>query len=277
MPANARSNLAIRLATAAVGLPVILGVLYVAPAWAFYAMALAAALVGVWEFFSMTHPGDPVARAIGVALAGAASLAVYTFSADARVLLAVMAVVPAAGPLLVLTRVRPIETAALRASAIGFGPLFIGLPLTLLALVRRNYGAGGSGAVLLALGLAWFADTGAYFAGRGFGKHKLYAAVSPNKTVEGSIGGLLASVVWALVASATYLQHRLPFEHAVPLSLTGGLLGQAGDLGESLIKRSAGVKDSGTIVPGHGGVLDRIDAVLMTSTVVFLYVQWAWT
>ncbi|HEV3191085.1 MAG TPA: phosphatidate cytidylyltransferase, partial [Polyangiaceae bacterium] len=100
--------------------------------------------------------------------------------------------------------------------------------------------------------------------------------VSPNKTVEGAIGGLAASVFWAALASQSYLRGALPLAHAVPLSIAGGLLGQAGDLGESLLKRSTGVKDSGAIVPGHGGILDRVDALIATSVVVFLDAQWAW-
>jgi phosphatidate cytidylyltransferase len=121
--------------------------------------------------------------------------------------------------------------------------------------------------------LAWFGDTGGYFAGRFLGKHKLYPAVSPKKTVEGSLGGLAGSVVGALWASFGYLP-SLPVAHAVPLAIVAGALGQAGDLGESLIKRSTGVKDSGQIVPGHGGILDRVDALIVTSSVVFLYTLW---
>src|SRR6202044_2759789 len=121
-----------------------------------------------------------------------------------------------------------------------------------------------------AIGLAWFADTGAYFAGRFLGKHKLYEAVSPKKTVEGAIGGLIASVVWALLGSFFFLRGMLPVAHAIPLALAAGAFGQAGDLAESLLKRSTGVKDSGAIVPGHGGILDRVDALLLTSAIVYL-------
>jgi phosphatidate cytidylyltransferase len=132
----------------------------------------------------------------------------------------------------------------------------------------------GSGLVLLALGLAWFADTGAYFAGRFLGKHKLYEAVSPKKTIEGAVGGLLASVAWALLAVFWFLRGSLPLSHAIPLALVAGALGQAGDLGESLLKRSTGVKDSGAILPGHGGIMDRLDAVIVTSLAVYLYSAW---
>ncbi len=270
------SNLALRFATAIVAVPVILGLVFAAPPWAFYLLVLPASLVGVHELLAMTHPNDRVSRAVGVVISAATSLAVYLRPDDPRTLLAVVVAVPLMGPLVTLARLGPLETAALRACALGFAPLFVVVPLTLLAVMRETLGGAGSGAVLLALGLAWFADTGAYFAGRLLGRHKLYASVSPNKTVEGAVGGLVASVVWAALASLTYLRHVLPLAHVPVLGLVAGALGQAGDLGESLLKRSTGVKDSGALVPGHGGVLDRVDAVLATTVVVYLYAQWVW-
>jgi phosphatidate cytidylyltransferase len=271
------SNLAARLATAAIGVPVILGILYAAPPWAFYLLVLAASLVGVRELFAMTHQHDRVAQWAGVVLSGAASLTVYVRPEDPHALLIVLVVPPIAGLLITLARLAPIETAALRAFALGIGPLLVVVPLTLLAVMRRGSGDRGPGSVLLALGLAWFADTGAYFAGRFLGRHKLYEAVSPKKTVEGSIGGLFASVVWAVLGAVSFFR-AIPVLHAVALGVVAGALGQAGDLGESLLKRSTGVKDSGHIVPGHGGILDRVDALIMTTVVVFFYWRcFGWT
>ncbi|MDP9034145.1 MAG: phosphatidate cytidylyltransferase [Myxococcota bacterium] len=269
------SNLALRLATAFVGLPIVLVVLYVAPPWAFFVLILAASLVGVRELYAMTHPGDSVAQGAGVLLSALAATAVYSWPEDPRVLLTVVVGVPVLGPLFTLVRLGAIETAALRACAFGFAPLFVAVPLTLLAVLRKTCGADGPGLVLLALGLGWFTDTGAYFAGRFFGRHKLYEAVSPKKTVEGAVGGLVASIVWALLGSFGFLRGTLPVAHALPLALAAGVLGQAGDLGESLLKRSTGFKDSGAIVPGHGGILDRVDAVIVTAVVVFVYWTWA--
>ena len=243
-------NLVLRFATAAVGIPVILALIFVAPPWGFYLLVLAASLVGASELFAMTHAGDRFAQGVGVLVSAVASLAVYFFPQDPRVLATLLFAVPA------------------------FGPLFVAVPLTLLAVMRKMWPDVGSGYVLLSLGLAWLADTGAYFAGRFLGRHKLYEAVSPKKTVEGAVGGLLSSILWAVVASQWYLRGTLPLLHAVPLAVVAGPLGQAGDLGESLLKRSTGVKDSGSIVPGHGGILDRVDAVIMTTIVVFLYALW---
>jgi phosphatidate cytidylyltransferase len=272
--AGGASNLALRFATAAIAVPVILYSTFIAPPVVFYGLALLAGLVGVHELLSMTHPTDGVARAVGVVVSGLASMAVYFHYDDPRVLITVMAVVPLTGPLVTLVRLGSVETAALRACALGFAPLFVTLPLTLLAALRPLMGEAGSGAILLALGLGWMADTWAYFAGRAFGRRKLYEAVSPKKTIEGAIGGLLGSVMWAVVASLWFMRRSLPLAHAVPLALVAGVLGQAGDLAESIFKRSTGVKDSGALVPGHGGVLDRVDAVLATSPVVFLYALW---
>ncbi len=272
--AGSPSNLVVRLATALVGLPVVLSILYFAPPWAFYVVVLAASLVGARELFSMTHPGDAVAQGAGVLLSAVASLVVYLGADHADALLAVLVGTPLVGLLLTLARLGAIETAALRAFAIGSGPLLVAVPLSLLGALRRNLSVAGPGAVVLALGLAWFADTGAYFAGRFAGRHKLYEAVSPKKTVEGAIGGLTASIVWAVLGTVGYLRGQLPLGHAVVLGIVAGALGQAGDLGESLLKRSTGVKDSGTIVPGHGGILDRVDALLMTTVVVFFYSRW---
>ena len=269
----AASNLAIRFATAGVGIPVILFLLYKAPPIAFFVVAFLALCVGAFELFTMTHAGDRASQAIGVALTAAVSFVVWFAGHDARAMLTTLVVVPLLGPLLTLVRLGDISTAALRACAMGFGPLFVGVPMTLLAALRRDMGDAGAGYVVMTLMFAWLADTGGYFAGRFLGKHKLYPAVSPKKTVEGAFGGLAGSVCGGLIGSFL-LVPSLPVAHAVPLALVASAFGQAGDLGESLIKRSTGVKDSGAIVPGHGGILDRVDALLMTSTVVYLYTLW---
>ena len=273
MAGNAPSNLAMRLATAAVAVPAILLLLYRGPAWGFFVMVFPAAVIGAWELFGMTHPGDRIAQAVGVLISAAASLAIYFLGHDLRVVLTMLIVIPLLGPLVTLWRLGTIETAALRACAMGFGPLFVAVPLTLLTVLRRDMESDGASYVVMTLMFAWWGDTGGYFAGRFLGKHKLYPAVSPKKTVEGSIGGLAGSLLGGLCAHFWYLP-SIPLAHVVPLALISGALGQAGDLGESLIKRSTGVKDSGAIVPGHGGILDRVDALILTTSVVYLYTLW---
>jgi phosphatidate cytidylyltransferase len=270
---SANSNLAVRIVTAAVGAPLILLLLYKGAPWGFYLLALPATLIAGWELFNMTHPGDRVSQLMGLGLTALISLATYLSNADPRILATMIICAPLAGPLLTLVRLGEMQTAALRACALGFGPLFVGIPITLLAVLRRDLGDDGPGYVVLTIMFAWFGDTGGYFAGRFLGRHKLYEAVSPKKTVEGAIGSLVGSVLGAVLAHFWFLR-SLGLDHGIPLALVAGAFGQAGDLGESVLKRSFGVKDSGAIVPGHGGILDRVDALMLTSAVTYLYSIW---
>jgi phosphatidate cytidylyltransferase len=132
---------------------------------------------------------------------------------------------------------------------------------------------GGTAWVVLAFAVTWANDTFAYFAGMLFGKHQLYQKVSPKKTWEGFAGGAVGSVLGALVIRATLLQ-ELSVPHAVLLGAGAAVLGPLGDFTESLLKRAAGVKDSGKVIPGHGGLLDRIDALLFVVPWVYLFVRW---
>ncbi len=271
----AASNLVVRVGTAVVGVPAILALLYWAPPWAFFVVVAGlGAGIGGAELFAMTHPGDKVAQAVGVLTSLAAACCMYFLSSDPRALLTLMVVLPLLGVLVPLWRLGSIPTAGLRITANCFGPLYVGGMMTTLAIMRRDQpGYDGPGFALLAFGFAWLSDTGGYFAGRLLGKHKLYEAVSPKKTIEGSIGGLAGAMAWGVVAHLWFLK-SLPLLDAVVLGCVAGFLGQLGDLGESLLKRAVGVKDSGSILPGHGGILDRVDALMLTSTVTFLYTLW---
>jgi phosphatidate cytidylyltransferase len=270
----AKSNLAVRLLTALVGAPLILALLYFGPAWGWFAFVATAAAVGAFELFSMTHAGDRPSQVVGVLLTEVVMVVLWTHGTDARVLLTLLVALPIAAMLLVLARLGDIATAATRVAANAFGPLYVGGGLAAITLLRRDAGADGPGFVVLALMLAWLSDTGGYFAGRFFGKHKLYEAVSPKKTIEGAVGGLAGATAGALLGHFTFLR-SLPLLDAVVLAIVGAAAGQAGDLGESLVKRSFGVKDSGGIVPGHGGILDRVDALLVTGSIAYGYVLWA--
>jgi phosphatidate cytidylyltransferase len=270
----AQSNLAMRFVTAFIGGPLILALLYLGPPWSWLLLVMAASLVGAIELYGMTHPGDRLAQGALACFTLGVQLVMWRWGADASVLLTLLLLLPFASMFLVLVRLGDIHTAALRVAAGAFGPLYLGGGLGALALLRRDApGGAGPGFVVLALMLSWFSDTGAYFAGRFLGKHKLYEAVSPKKTVEGALGGLFFGVVGALAGHFFYLR-SLPVLDAIGLAIAAGAMGQAGDLGESLLKRSVGVKDSGGIVPGHGGILDRVDALLVTGTMLYLYVLW---
>lgn len=269
-----RSNLALRLLTAAIAVPPLLLLLFRGPAWGFYGLVLLVAMLGASELFRMTHPADAVSRWVGVAFTAAVSLALYVAPRDPRVLLSVLLVLPVCGVLVPLVRLGDIASAGIRVMAGVAGPLYVGAQLTTLALMRRDAQASGASWVVLTLTFAWLADTGGYFFGRFLGKTKLYEAVSPKKTRAGFVGALVGAACGALVARFWYLP-ELDLTQALPLAVFAGAMGQFGDLVESLLKRSTGIKDSGSVVPGHGGILDRIDALLIVAPVVYVYLLWS--
>ena len=118
--------------------------------------------------------------------------------------------------------------------------------------------------------VTWATDTGAYYIGSRFGKHKLYQKISPKKSWEGAVGGLLSGIGMSLVCRIWFYQ-ELPLHDALGLGIVLGIVGQVGDLAESMIKRSARTKDSGGIFPGHGGVLDRVDSMLLNAPALYYY------
>jgi phosphatidate cytidylyltransferase len=268
-----KSNLTIRLLTAAVVVPPLLGLLFKGPAWGFFALVLVASAVAADELFRMTHPGDGIARGIGVLSTLGACAVTYQYSRDPRALLAMVVGITLIGLLTPLWRLGDMQTAALRTLAGVAGPFYIGSLLATLALLRRDGQNDGGNLVFMSLTFSWLADTGGYFFGRFLGKTKLYEAVSPKKTRAGFVGALVGASVGATVASLWYLP-ALPMSHALPLGLFAGAVGQLGDLVESLLKRSTGIKDSGGIVPGHGGMLDRIDALIVVSPIVYLFASY---
>ena len=148
------------------------------------------------------------------------------------------------------------------------GLVYISVPMTLLIFIAYGAGSYDPRRVFFLIFLIWAADTGAYFAGKNLGKHKLAPSISPGKTWEGWIGGALLTLVvgWA----AGYFLPDIPLGHRLVTAGVVAVFGPLGDLAESMLKRSAGVKDSGTFLPGHGGLLDRFDAFLLVLPVLAL-------
>jgi phosphatidate cytidylyltransferase len=170
-----------------------------------------------------------------------------------------------------LLRFGELTSATSRCGLMVFGVIYVAMFLTPLALLNKR--GDGQCWIFLVMTITWFSDTGAYFVGRTLGKIKLYPAISPGKSVEGAIGGLVSSIGAALLAKLWYMPF-LGWRDVLLLSLVGGTLSQLGDLVESMFKRSYGVKDSGWIIPGHGGLLDRIDALLFSTPYIFLYAHY---
>lgn len=163
---------------------------------------------------------------------------------------------------------------SLPASAVAvMGTMYVGMLAGCLIRLRNDF-AEGPKLVFFLLLVVWIGDAGAYYVGKRFGKRKLSPLISPKKTVEGFMGGITTSIICAIVISLTFFR-EFPLVHAIVVGAVLSVAGVIGDLAESMWKRSAAVKDSGTLIPGHGGFLDRFDSILFTAPI--LYVYWAFT
>jgi len=169
--------------------------------------------------------------------------------------------------LLLLPRATDPPAAWARLASAGFGVFYVGGLLAALPLLHARM---GSAWVALTIAVTFGNDTGAYFTGRALGRHKLAPAISPGKTVEGALGGLAANLAVVFTARALFMP-ALGLRDCVMIGVPAAIVGPGGDLVESLLKRAAGAKDSGRLLPGHGGILDRIDALLFVGAYVCLY------
>jgi phosphatidate cytidylyltransferase len=264
------SELGKRVIVALIGAPIVLGLIWIGDA-ALATMVAALAAVGAWEFFRIAAAGGATPMVpVGVGLAAIVPLAVH-----AQVL-GLMRIPPVAGVLAVITVLalaiwlRGVDGKPLGASSTTiFGVLYTSATLCFAYALRyHNYAVGntaGALAVIVPVVLTWASDTGAYFSGRAIGGRKLIPSVSPGKTIAGAIGAVLTSVVmtWALThwLFAPFAQLAFTPWGIVIFGVAISITAQVGDLAESLLKREAGVKDSGTLFPGHGGVLDRLDSL----------------
>jgi phosphatidate cytidylyltransferase len=279
----ALGNLAQRFLVAVVAVPILLLLLHYhrpEPTWG---VIFVASLIAMHEFFGMTLPAED--RTPALVMGAVASAAFYwldphtmTYAPHSRALagpvlagstIAIVLAVIVPG-LYYLFRFRDIPSVAGRYAATVTGIIYAGFLTTFLAFLKRVDPHQVGDTVVLVLIVAWLADTGGYFAGRFLGKAKLYEAVSPKKTWAGLWGGIAGAVVGTIVLKLLFATW-LSWVDVFAISIPGCLLGQMGDLAESLIKRSVGVKDSGSLLPGHGGILDRIDAVLFIAPYVYTY------
>ncbi len=258
-----------RWLTGIIALPVLVYAVGFSPRWLFHGFLCAAAIVGLFEFLRMTLPEVPrVLRTVSVAPViilfwwaskGSYFLLLSLFSLCAAIPVCYHIFVPAED------RADAIEQAA----RIVFGFCYVCLPLAMLVFIDR-YPAGNVWIFFL-LSVVFASDTGAFYFGRFFGKRRLHPSVSPGKTWEGAVGGMLCSLIPVYIFQAFFHVGKVSVFF---LALALAAVGQIGDLAESLLKRSCGVKDSGGILPGHGGVLDRIDGVLFAAPVLYVYLAW---
>jgi phosphatidate cytidylyltransferase len=265
--AFASRNLTKRLISAAVIVPIVLWSLLAGPAWAFPCLTGLFCVAGSYELFTLKTQ-SAVERGWGVlmtAVIGLEASAVVSMSAWLNLVL----LLACSSMLLSLAATRSAESFASSAAWLITGPLYVGAPLG--SLIALSHCANGPAWTILAMIYAFISDTACYFGGKYFGRRALCPNISPNKTLEGAVSGLVGATIGGVIAHLA-MPTQFPLLHALLLSPLAAALGQGGDLVESMIKRSAGAKDSGVLMPGHGGVLDRIDALLFTTPVVYVYV-----
>lgn len=262
-----------RSLTALIGIPVVLACVWLGGWWAFAACAFLVGL-GAYELQRMMlHEGYRPLIIISVALSLLFLIAAM-FPGQQSLLLAVGLSLALLVTFPILFFRKQLDGAVVDWSLTLAIAIYLGWPLSLILLLRGfQVGFSSSGLwwlLTLLLGV-WGFDTGAFFAGHFFGRHKLAPNISPGKTWEGVVGGLVFSVAAALLFTVRPL--GVNWLLAILLGLLVGVAATLGDLAESLIKRQTHVKDSGMIMPGHGGILDRIDSLLFAVIVVYFFAQ----
>jgi phosphatidate cytidylyltransferase len=287
-------ELARRVAVAVVGIPALLLIIYLG-GWFLAVLLAAIAVLGTLEFYRLARAGDvhpfAVAGSAGSALlvlgaASGAPVAAAQRMWNTSLLLMIVFLI-----LAVWKRAPERRPLAAAASTMA-GALLVGGSLAYVVWLREipgialgplspaDFSAAWRGTALVAFPLliTWLNDSFAYFTGRAIGRRKLLPSVSPGKTVEGALAGLVAGTAVAIVLGTSVLGPQVGVVASPLLWACGGILiaafGQLGDLAESLLKREAGVKDSGALLPGHGGVLDRFDALFFAIPVSYWFLRW---
>lgn len=246
----------------AVFIAITLFTIFGAPFWFFFSIVLIFSLMGLNEFLGLVQKKNiPVSRPMGLVLGGL--LTFFIPSGQESVILALACLVLFVMHFDTRTQDQALEATALTVFGLVYVSLFFGY---LLKMRELTHGAAWTFfSILLAKG----GDAGAYFTGKKYGRTKLIEHVSPNKSVEGAIGGFLTTLALSIL-SKLYLPH-VAFIHLALLGCLIGVFSQFGDLAESLVKRNAGVKDSGEI-PGLGGILDVLDSLLLTIPFIYYYI-----
>ena len=274
--AGVKSNLVVRVLTTLILLPLVLLIVHLG-GWYLFVLLLAGGAIAINEYGGIVSSEDRTARLFYLAVATAA-LGLSMLVKDGVHMLVIVQASWIVLALFFLLRTGEMSTTWHRLTVLHFGVMYISLSVASLyrlreegALLQHSVGAAWLYFVLM---LSWMNDTCAYFAGRAFGKHKLYPKVSPKKTWEGFVGGGLGAI--AFLFALVFLTPSEWFGDfkaidLIILAVPAIFLSPAGDLVESLLKRGFNTKDAGSILPGHGGVLDRVDATFFVGPWVLLY------
>ncbi|UCF20585.1 MAG: phosphatidate cytidylyltransferase [Gemmatimonadota bacterium] len=282
MMAGSGGELAKRVGVAALGIPTALGVAYLGGYWLAAFLAVFAG-VAAWEFCEMQRSRDLGGSArLTVLLAVAYVLLAATFEAPAFAVWATLLTLAAAAT--VMLTLSSEAQPGRQIMVATFGALYTGGLLAFAVWIRdidgRLLSVRGGGILLLPVAITWIGDTAAYFGGRAIGRHKLAPKISPGKTREGAVAGFVATTAGAL----GYAEATRPLVNWTlsPIALLAfgaavAVAGQIGDLFESRFKREWGAKDSSSLLPGHGGVLDRLDSLLFVFPVAYAFLWWLGT
>ena len=277
----------LRVLTAVILIPLVVAAVWWGPTWLVAAAAGLVAVAALVEFFDMGARLGFQAYRFWSCLAALAILAQQWYASQAasianlgdllyqarspRLTLDLVLFLFLLGLAVIVLGSRRALAEALPSVSISIAGLVV-IVLPFSAVVRlHGVDVSGPRLLLFTLVLVWVGDTAAYFAGRGFGRWKLSPQLSPNKTWEGAMANFLAAL---LVGAVFGYWTRIEPAHMLAMAAVGSVAGQIGDLFESAMKRSAGVKDSGTILPGHGGMYDRIDALIFAAPAVWYYFEW---
>jgi phosphatidate cytidylyltransferase len=263
-----------RILTALVALPILLYTIWSPIPYFFVALAAVVAVLGVREFYSLASKTGLKPNSLCGYLAALLILACFVVS-RLDLILAILAALTFVGLFVELERPDDFSKSLASASATVFGVIYIALLLGFLVGLRMTPDSIGIAHFAPKLMTTFFAivmltDAGAYYTGRAFGRHKLAPKVSPGKTVEGAIGGFFTGILAALLCGLSLFKDMPAWDAAI-LGASISAVGQVGDLVESMLKRGSAVKDSSGLIPGHGGMLDRLDSILVAAPLIYFY------
>ena len=256
-----------RWATGVIAVPILFLTIAYGAETIFTLLIIIASLVGVAEYNRMAF-GTGLWREKVETLAVAMLILTAASARDRVLLVAVLSFAVMVILMLNLLRIREEGLDMSRVGKVILGVMYVPLLMSHFILIRQE--SEGIRWIFFILVLAFSGDIAAYYVGKGMGRRKLLPEVSPGKTVEGTIGLFAGSIIGCILFRQLFFP-MLPVLHTVILGLVGSVAGQLGDLCESALKRTAGVKDSGTLLPGHGGILDRLDCLMFITPFVYYY------